>query len=143
MPVAISSPPVNPELLMIRTTGTTRTLVAAGLLLTVLLAGCRAPEGRSFSRVHRGMSEDEVIELLGPPSSQWSAPPPRPGDPPPNWANRWHYGDTLSTTASAALGQDIAPDEVWVVTFDDSGSVIDYRPPIPADDSFPLERPPK
>ncbi|MCH2134142.1 MAG: hypothetical protein MK116_10370 [Phycisphaerales bacterium] len=128
---------------MTRPGGITGTLLTSLWLVMILLAGCRTPEAASFSQVHRGMTQDEVLELLGPPSSRWSAPPPQPDQPPLDWTQRWHYGDTLSTTASAAMGPDIAPDGVWVVAFDDKGKVVEYRPPIPANDRFPMERPPK
>lgn len=122
---------------------TARIFQTAWITGLLLLPGCRTPEASSFAQLHAGMSQEEVIKLLGPPSSEWIAPPPKAGEPLPDWSERWHYGDTLSTAASAAMGPDIAPDGVWVVTFDDKGQVINFRTPIQADESYPVERPPK
>ena len=108
-----------------------------------LMTACQTPEPAAFAQVHRGMSKSQVTKLLGTPSSQWEPLPPRKGDPEPNWSVRWHYGDSLSTTASTALGPDIAPDAVWVVVFDHDGKVLEHRPPIKVDNSFPMRKPPK
>ncbi|MEE2908275.1 MAG: hypothetical protein VX527_10660 [Planctomycetota bacterium] len=107
----------------------------------VSFVGCHQPEPTSFAQVHKGMNQAEVVELLGQPSSEWTAPPPQAGEALPDWSERWHYGDTLSTTASTVIGPDIAPDEVWVITFDEQGKVINYRAPIPPDDDFPPDKP--
>ena len=96
----------------------------------VLAAGCRAPEPTQFASVHPGMPKQEVIDLLGPPSSRWSPPPPDADHPVAVWTERWHYGDTLSSTASAALAPDIPPDRVWVISFDAEGQVLETRPPL-------------
>ena len=120
---------------------TNRFFQTAWVACAVCLPGCQSPEAVSFAQLHRGMSQEEVITLLGQPSSEWMPPPPQVGEALPDWSERWHYGDTLSTTASAAIGPDIAPDAVWVITFDEQGKVMNFRAPIPPDDAFPRDKP--
>ena len=113
------------------------------LLLSILISGCRTPDAASFSAVTSGMSKNQVLDLLGPPSTRWTAPPPDPTRPRVHWSERWHYGDTLSTTASTALAPEIAPDGVWVVSFGESGEVLDARPPRVPQRTDPRQPPPK
>jgi hypothetical protein len=97
----------------------------------------------NFSNLQAGMTQVDVRQLLGPPSSEWDAPPPEPGRPPLDWTTRWQYGDTLSTTATTALGRDLAPDRVWVIRFNAAGKVIDFRTPIQKTSTFIRVKPPK
>ena len=113
-----------------RTDGTRMCLIAIMMTVCLLAAGCRAPKAHAFALVENGMTQDQVLDLLGPPSSRWKAPPPEKDQPPLPWSVRWQYGDNLSTTASTAIGRDIAPDGVWVVAFDDQGKVMAFRPPL-------------
>ncbi|MDG2094573.1 MAG: hypothetical protein P8J89_04820 [Phycisphaerales bacterium] len=77
------------------------------------------------------MSKQEVVELLGQPSSKWTAEPVEDQEGmKSDWSTRWQYGDCLSSAASTAVAPDIAPDRVWVVRFDDEDQVIDFRFPI-------------
>tara|TARA_B100002051_G_scaffold79724_1_gene76221 strand:+ start:363 stop:740 length:378 start_codon:yes stop_codon:yes gene_type:complete len=122
------------------TTGIIGTLCVA---TAWLMTACQGPDPSSFAQVHHGMSQSQVIKLLGEPSSRWEPRPPLNGEPAPDWSARWQYGDTLSSTASTAIGPDIAPDSVWVIVFDQAGTVMDYRPPIETDDAFPMRKPPK
>ena len=122
---------------------TNRIVLITCFATALLMQCCNAPEPASFAQLHKGMSKQDVVKLLGEPSSQWKPLPARTGEPDPEWSLRWHYGDSLSTTASAVMGPDIAPDGVWVVVFNERDTVMDFRPPILPDDSFPLQKPPK
>lgn len=128
-----------------RTIRTSRSLLLPGMTLTIVTAfagGCRSPQGDSFEGISRGMSRDEVIEVLGPPSSRLNAPADSPGSP---WAVRWHWGDTLGTLAThAAMADQPPPGRVWTVWFDASGHVIEATSPhdSPASSDTPWLPPP-
>ena len=113
------------------------------IMACLMSAGCRAPAPHAFGMLQTGMTQDQVMDLLGPPSSRWDAPEPEKDEPPLPWAVRWQYGDNLSTTASTAIGREIAPDGVWVVAFDDNGKVVGFRKPVEILPNYERQAPPK
>ena len=117
--------------------------VLAIIMACLLAGGCCTPEPNTFAMLQTGMTQDEVMDLLGPPSSRWNAPPPDKDAPPLPWSVRWQYGDNLSTTASTAIGREIAPDGVWVVAFNDQGKVVSFRPPLEVKPNYERQAPPK
>jgi hypothetical protein len=95
--------------------------------LTILAAGCRTPREGSFEGVSLGMSEAEVIEVLGQPSSRLSV---AEDDGNGSWAYRWHWGDTLGTLATnAAMPDQPPPSRVWTVWFNADGRVVETASP--------------
>jgi hypothetical protein len=118
----MSHPPRQPN----RVTGLARTTI---LTVTVALGGCRAPEPASFAGITPGMSQEEVIVVLGPPSSQLRRPE---DDADQKWHERWHWGDTLGTLATnVAMPNQPPPARLWTVWFDDSGKVLSVESPRP------------
>lgn len=106
-------------------------MLMVGPVMLIFLASCRTPNAQNFSQLKIGMDKDEVLDLLGPPSSKWTpAASDDEQDPPSEWSARWQYGDCLSSAASTAIAPDIAPDRVWVVRFDEDDRVIGFRTPI-------------
>lgn len=106
----------------------TRTLLCLAMV-PVLLGACTAKIRASFDDLRPGMTESEVRGLLGDPSVVV------PGETGEDGAvisgPRWQYGDNLSTITTAAAFPRTVPDRVWVVWFDPSGRVADWRRPIP------------
>ncbi len=102
-----------------------RLLVATAALV---LGGCQIPSDEKFSQLHKGMSEADVVALLGEPSSRQPASHGRDGTiAVPAF---WQYGDNLSTFASSAMFKDQpASDRVWAVYFDAAGRVSSWQRP--------------
>ena len=116
----MSPPPEQPG----RAFGLARTTLLAAV---GALAGCRAPESTSFASVATGMSEDEVVALLGAPSSRLHPPE---DDTDRLWRERWHWGDTLGTLATnAAMPDQPPPPRLWTVWFDADGRVLRVESP--------------
>jgi outer membrane protein assembly factor BamE (lipoprotein component of BamABCDE complex) len=99
----------------------------AGAVLSVLssLAACTSAWRDHGSLVEPGMSEAEVVELLGEPSSKVDVPA---------WGNRpavarWQWNDNLSTLATGAMFPDTVPDRVLAVVFDADGRVVEVVEP--------------
>jgi len=96
-----------------------------GLILG--LVGCRAPAPNSFASVSLGMSKDEVVALLGRPSSRMQHPEDETRS---AWQERWHWGDTLGTLATnAAMPDQPPPPRLWTVWFDSKGKVLRVEAP--------------
>ena len=96
------------------------------LLLSFLaLLSCSSQHVQEFHLAHEGMSRSEVRELLGTPSSTFTASK----EDGIFTKERWQYGDTLSTHATGILFPVDAPGRVWVVYFDSNGRVSDIRKP--------------
>ena len=110
-------------------TCTSRFLLLLGILA---LLSCSNQHVQEFHQVHQGMSKAEVRELLGTPSSTFAAYQ-EGGIPIPE---RWQYGDTLSTMATGAVFPDLAPDNVWVVYFDENELVSATRASRPRVDEW-------
>jgi hypothetical protein len=120
-----------------------RSVLAA--LLPLLLFGCGGPRYASnWSDLESGLTRNEVLELLGEPSSrvrleQAGGHVAR---------ERWQYGDE-SSSATSPTGLGIAPPaDVFVVTFGANGQVASYRRPLvgphaePQDLDDPMGEPP-
>ncbi|MBT5582890.1 MAG: hypothetical protein HOJ54_02670, partial [Phycisphaerae bacterium] len=83
--------------------------VLARTILTPLLcvaASCESPTATSYQHVSSGMSEAQVQEILGRPSSKLQQSPSATDQ---TWTERWHWGDTLSTRATNAIMPDQPP----------------------------------
>jgi outer membrane protein assembly factor BamE (lipoprotein component of BamABCDE complex) len=99
----------------------------AGAVLAVLssLAACTSTWRDRGSLVEPGMSEAEVVELLGEPSSKVDVPA---------WGKRpavarWQWNDNLSTLATGAMFPDTVPERVLAVVFDADGRVVEVVEP--------------
>ena len=93
-----------------------RTAVVASL---ACLVSCATKWREHEAMVEPGMSQAEVLELLGEPSSKVNVPP---------WGEqpsyvRWQWNDNLSTLATGAMFPDTVPDRVLAVSFDAEGKV--------------------
>jgi hypothetical protein len=101
------------------------------MLLTILLllvpAGCAAPPyAANWNDLEAGMSQSDVLALLGEPSSRVRLE--QPGGRVAR--ERWQYGDD-STSAASPTGLGIAaPEDVFVVTFGTDGTVSSFRRPL-------------
>ena len=121
-----------------------RSVLAA--LLPLLLLGCGTPRFVSnWSDLEPAMSRNDVLDLLGEPSSKVRFE--QPGGQVAR--ERWQYGGD-STSAASPTGLGIAPPaDVFVVTFGSNGRVADYRrplvgryaEPLPTDEPPPTTRP--
>ena len=100
-------------------------LALAALALGVGAASCasaRVTDG--FARVEPGMTQDEVVAVLGPPSSTWALSQGLDGMD----GTRLQWGDGLSSLASSAAFRG-DPDRAWSVSFDRKGRVVSKSPP--------------
>jgi hypothetical protein len=104
------------------------TLRAPAYALAAILAGCQVPNAELFSQLRVGMGQDEVIRLLGEPSSRHPASINATGAQ--AIPAYWQYGDNLSTLATGAMFQDQpASDRVWAIYFDGDGRVARWQRP--------------
>jgi hypothetical protein len=114
-----------------RPPGRRRIVVRTGLRSILLgavaaaVAACSSKWRELESKISAGMSEAEVLELLGEPSSKVKVPV---------WGEqaghvRWQWNDNLSTLATGALFPDAVPDRVLAVSFDAEGRVVAWRMP--------------
>jgi hypothetical protein len=97
----------------------------AAIASLVLLASCAS--GRvvdRFPQVQPGMSRDEVVALLGEPSSRWTLDETRDGVS----GERLQWGDGASSLASSALFRG-EPERAYSVVFDAEGRVLRATPP--------------
>ena len=105
-------------------------MLMVGPVMLVFLASCRTPNAQNFSQLKIGMDKDEVLDLLGPPSSKWTQQQRTTS------RTRHQSGPLDGSTGTASVRQhqppspDIAPDRVWVVRFDEDDRVIGFRTPI-------------
>ena len=96
--------------------------------LAFILTACQIPEAGKFEQLHKGMSESEVISLLGEPSSRSPAQLNKSGQV--VGQASWQYGDNLSTLSSNAMFKDQPPsDRVWVIFFDGDGKTTSWQKP--------------
>lgn len=96
--------------------------------MTLALSACQIPAAGKFEQLRKGMSQEEVVALLGEPSSRASAQLAKDGKV--AIPAFWQYGDNLSTMASAAMFKDQPPsDRVWAVFFDEQGRTIAWQAP--------------
>jgi hypothetical protein len=102
----------------------------AALTACLALAACDAPRYETnWNRLQTGMTREQVTELLGEPSSRHR----------PKYsederlraatggvtltAERWQYGDTLSSFATGALMPNEADERAWCVFFGPDGTL--------------------
>lgn len=101
------------------------------LMLSAWAAGCQQQSRPGFDRIEAGMSSDEVRSILGAPSSTYRRELDEQGRllrP-----ERWQYGDTLSSFTTGLVFSDLPDDSVWVVVFDEDGTVLQVREPVQHD----------
>ena len=93
--------------------------------LSLLLTACASQQVvDGFGRVEPGMTKDEVIEILGQPSSTWALSTKLGGV----QGTRLQWGDGLSSLASSAAFHG-DPDRAYSVVFDEKGIVLSKAPP--------------
>ena len=104
--------------------------LAAAILASCLYACCLSACASQrvvdrFGSVEPGMTRDEVVALLGEPSSRWPLDQRSDG----MTGERLQWGDGLSSLASSAVykGQ---PDRAYCVDFDGSGRVVSKAAPV-------------
>jgi hypothetical protein len=100
-------------------------LAAAAVASLLVLAACASQEVvERFDRVKPGMTRDEVIAMLGKPSSGRLLTEARDGVD----GERLQWGDNLSSLASSAAFEG-DPDGAYSVVFDKDGKVVRAVPP--------------
>jgi hypothetical protein len=100
-------------------------LAAIAALLLPVLASCASQDVVDrFDRIKPGMSKDEVVEMLGKPSSGRLLTQARDGIE----GERLQWGDGLSSLASSAAFEG-DPERAYSVVFDKDGKVIRAVPP--------------
>jgi hypothetical protein len=101
-------------------------LRAAFLSLAILLTACASQQVVDrFDSVTIGMTKDEVVALLGKPSSRWTLSQKSDG----MVGERLQWGDGLSSLASSALYRG-KPDRAYCVDFDEAGKVVSKAAPV-------------
>lgn len=95
------------------------------IALSLLLTACASQQVvDGFARIKLGMTKDEVIEILGQPSSTWVLSTKLDGV----QGTRLQWGDGLSSLASSAAFRG-DPDRAYSVVFDEKGIVLSKAPP--------------
>ena len=95
------------------------------LCFVLLLSACASQQVVDrFDDVTPGMTRDEVVALLGKPSSRWTLSPSLDG----MTGERLQWGDGLSSLVSGAMYRG-KPDRAYCVDFDDSGRVVSKAAP--------------
>lgn len=95
---------------------------AIALLVLVGCASQRVEEG--FIRVEPGMTKDDVVALLGPPSSTWQLSHELDG----LEGTRLQWGDGVSSLVSSVAFRG-NPDRAYSVLFDEKGRVVSKAVP--------------
>ena len=101
----------------------TRTLVTG--LLIAALCGCESRYQENWGRLKAGMTQVQVEDLLGEPSSRYEAR--TEGGKVIVPETRWQYGDNLSTLATGVVFPTDADARAWAVYFDADGRVSRFR----------------
>lgn len=97
----------------------------ASVAAFLVLASCASERVvERFPQVQPGMSREEVVALLGEPSSRWELNVTRDGFA----GERLQWGDGASSLASSALFRG-EPDRAYSVVFDAEGRVLRATPP--------------
>ncbi len=102
-----------------------RPRLLAPAIASLMLCACasqRVEEG--FVRVERGMTKDDVVALLGPPSSTWPLSQKLDG----MTGTRLQWGDGVSSLASSMAFRG-NPDRAYSVVFDEKGMVVSKAVP--------------
>lgn len=102
-----------------------RLVTLAAVAASFILAACASQEVvERFDRVTPGMTRDEVVAMLGTPSSSWPLTIARDGLD----GERLQWGDGLSSLASGAAFEG-EPERAYCVVFDKQGTVVRAVPP--------------
>jgi hypothetical protein len=113
--------PARPIAVVLRTLA----LVVSSVCAAMLQTGCASDQTVArFGSVAPGMSKDEVVALLGAPSSRWTLVEKRDGLD----GERLQWGDGLSSLASSAVFEG-DPDRAYSVVFDAEGKVVSRSAP--------------
>lgn len=100
-------------------------IVSATVGLALLLAACASQRVVDrFGEIQTGMTRDEVVAILGEPSSHWFLDHDSDGLD----GERLQWGDGLSSLASSAVYRG-KPDRAYCVDFDRAGKVVDKAAP--------------
>ena len=100
--------------------------------MALLLASCASQRVVDrFAEITPGMGRDEVIAILGEPSSRWTLSQKLDGVA----GERLQWGDGLSSLASSAMYRG-KPDRAYCVDFDMSGKVIETAAPAWVEDGW-------
>jgi outer membrane protein assembly factor BamE (lipoprotein component of BamABCDE complex) len=91
----------------------------------VLMLACESQYQDNWGRLKPGMTQAQVEDLLGTPSSRYE----------PRTENgqvivdraRWQYGDNLSSLATGAMFPEQPHPHAWVVYFDERGQVTAFQ----------------
>jgi hypothetical protein len=97
---------------------------AVAVLCTLLVACASQRVVDRFGEVEPGMRREEVLEILGEPSSRWPLQRSFDGID----GERLQWGDGLSSLASSAVYKG-KPDRAYCVDFDRAGVVVDKAAP--------------
>ncbi|MFZ4751315.1 MAG: hypothetical protein ACOYMM_12525 [Phycisphaerales bacterium] len=97
---------------------------AVAVLCTLLVACASQRVVDRFGEVEPGMTREEVLEILGEPSSRWPLQRSFDGID----GERLQWGDGLSSLASSAVYKG-KPDRAYCVDFDRAGVVVDKAAP--------------
>ena len=125
------------------------------LLATMLIGACSTPYVSNWSQVRRGMTETEVLDLLGPPRTRFIAADEVISEDKAavvmgeteaelGYAERWVYGEhPLGITSGLEQGLKYRAGSAYHVYFDHSGRVINAQAPEPErlEKSFVTEEP--
>jgi hypothetical protein len=111
------------------------------LVAIIFCSACSTPYVSNFSQVRRGMSEAEVIELLGPPRTRFIAADEVISQDKSvvtmgrteaelGYTERWVYGERgLGLTSGLEQGFKYRAGSAYHIYFDQSGHVINYQMP--------------
>lgn len=99
--------------------------IAASLASLALLSACESRHQENWGRLKVGMTQVQVEDLLGEPSSRYEARTDQGKVIVPE--TRWQYGDNLSTLATGVVFPTDADARAWAVYFDADGRVSRFR----------------
>lgn len=99
--------------------------IAASIGSLVLLCACESRYQENWGRLKVGMTQVQVEDLLGEPSSRYEARTDQGKVIVPE--TRWQYGDNLSTLATGVVFPTDADARAWAVYFDAEGRVSRFR----------------
>ena len=99
------------------------------LLGPAFLLGCNSRVHDNFNQIRVGDSSDEVIELIGKPSSRIVINTRLKDEASIDYSQRWQWGDNLSTLATGVTFPLTVPDRVWAVFFDQNLQVLGTSEP--------------
>lgn len=99
--------------------------ISASIALLAILCACESRYQENWGRLKAGMTQVQVEDLLGEPSSRYEARTDQGKVIVPE--TRWQYGDNLSTLATGVVFPTDADARAWAVYFDAEGRVSRFR----------------